>query len=116
MPEQNLGRTKVEILRCLSDGQWWTSFQVAQVCGLNLTNASELLRRYRAQSLVERERNPDVPRGYLYRITDPGLERLRYLSPDVTQTSLTMAELIGLEGEKKLVFGRWIDQKLGGKS
>ncbi len=113
MPERNLSRTKVEILRCLSDGQWWTTSQVAQGCGLSQTNASELLRRYRAQNLVNRERNPDVPRGYLYRITDIGLARLQYFSPDVTQTSLAMAESIGLGGEKKRVFSRWVTQKLG---
>jgi len=72
--------TKVEILTCLSDGQWWTTSDVAFVCGLSLTNASELLRRYRSQSLVVRECNPNVSRGYLYRITYVGLERLDFLT------------------------------------
>ncbi len=72
--------TKIGILTCLSDGQWWTTPDVAFVCELQLTNASELLRRYRSQSLVVRQRNPDVPRGYLYRLTYIGMERLNYLT------------------------------------
>jgi len=71
--------TKIEILTCLSDGQWWTTSNVALVCGLQLTNASELLRRYRSQSLVVRERNSSVPRGYLYQLTQVGWDRLDYL-------------------------------------
>jgi len=71
--------TKIEILSCLSDGQWWSTSNVAWSCGLNLTNASELLRRYRNQSLVIRERDESVPRGYIYRITYVGFERLDYL-------------------------------------
>jgi len=72
--------TKIEILTCLSDGQWWTTADIALACGLSLTNASELLRRYRGQSLGVRERNPNVSRGYLYRITFVGLERLDFLT------------------------------------
>lgn len=71
--------TKIKILSFLSDGQWWSSFDIAWFCGLNLTNASELLRRYRSQSLVIRQRNHSVPRGYLYHITYVGSERLGYL-------------------------------------
>jgi len=52
-------------------------------------NTSELLRRYRSQSLVNRERNYDVPRGYLYRITNVGLERLQYLNSPTVKTSST---------------------------
>ena len=110
-----MNSTKIDILKCLSGGQWRTTPEVAQECGLSLTNASELLRRYRGQSLVDRERNPDVPRGYLYRITDVGLERLRYFSSDVTQTSSAIADLAGLSGAKKRIFDRWAKQKLGGK-
>jgi len=106
--------TKIDILKCLSDGQRWTTPQVARECGLGLTNASELLRRYRSQSLVSRERNYDVPRGYLYRITDVGLARLEYLSSDIVKTSSTMANNIGLDGARKRVFGRWVQQKLRG--
>jgi DNA-binding MarR family transcriptional regulator len=72
--------TKINILACLSDGQWCTSSQIAEACGLSLSNASELLRRYRTQSLVVRVRNPNVPRGYFYRLTSIGLERLDYLT------------------------------------
>jgi DNA-binding MarR family transcriptional regulator len=72
--------TKIIILRCLSNGDWWPTSQVALACGLSLTNASELLRRYRRQGLVNREPDPTVPRGYLYHITEIGLERLEYLS------------------------------------
>jgi DNA-binding MarR family transcriptional regulator len=109
-----MNRTKVEILKCLSDGQWRTSPQVAQECGLSLTNASELLRRYRAQSLLVRVRNPGVPRGYLYALTDAGLERLRYLSSGVVATSSVLADLAGLSGSKKRVFDQWVKQKIGG--
>ena len=77
--EYDMNETKVEILRCLYDEAWWTTPEVAQECGLSLTNTSELLRRYRSQGLVHRQRNYDVPRGYLYRITLVGLERLEYL-------------------------------------
>jgi hypothetical protein len=109
-----MNTTKIEILRCLSDGQWWTTSQVAQQCDLGLTNASELLRRYRSQSLVNRQRNYDVPRGYLYRITDVGLERLEYLESDVVKTSLAIANHVGLNGAKKRVLDRWVKQKLEG--
>ena len=102
----------MEILRCLSDEDWWTTPQVAEVCGLSLTNASELLRRYRSQSLVNRERRYDVPRGYVYRITHVGLERLEYLESDTVGTSSTLANYAGLSGIKKRVFDRWVENKL----
>ena len=104
--------TKVEILRCLSDGDWWTTPMVAQACGLGLTNASELLRRYRSQSLVNRERNYAVPHGYKYRITGVGLERLEYLRSDVMETSSALASHVGLSGGKKRVLDRWVKQQL----
>ncbi len=75
-----INSSKIIILTCLADGLWWTSYDVASDCGLSLTDASELLRRYRSQSLVVRQRNPSVPRGYLYRLTQVGLERLNYLT------------------------------------
>lgn len=104
--------TKIDILKCLSDSQWWTTPEVAQRCDLNLTNASELLRRYRSQSLVNRQRNYDVPRGYIYRITRVGLERLQYLSSDAMETSSAIADHAGYRGAKKRVFDRWVQQKL----
>jgi len=76
----SINSSKIVILTCLADGQWWTTPAVAFACGLSPTNASELLRRYRSQSLVVRERNPDVPRGYLYGLTQVGWERLNYLT------------------------------------
>ena len=76
----SINSSKIMILTCLADGQWWTTPTVASACGLSLTNASELLRRYRSQSLVVRERNPSVPRGYLYGLTQVGLDRLNYLT------------------------------------
>ena len=72
--------TKIIILQCLSNGGWWPTSNVALACGLSLTNASELLRRYRRQALVTRQPDPTVPRGYLYHITDIGFERLEYLT------------------------------------
>ena len=99
--------TKIEILTCLSDGQWWTTPDVAFVCGLSLTNASEPLLHYRGQSLVVRERNPNVSRGYLYRITFVGLERLDFLSSDITQTSSAITNLAGLSGDGKRVIDCW---------
>lgn len=110
----NINSTKVEILKCLSDGDWWTTPEVAQVCSISLTNASELLRRYRSQSLVNRERNYDVPRGYLYRITSIGLERLQYFNSDEVETSSTIANYAGLSGTKKRTFDRWVETKLRG--
>lgn len=106
--------TKIEILKCLANGDWWTTPEVAEECGLSLTNASELLRRYRSQSLVTRERDYDVPRGYLYRITGIGLERLEYLCSDVVETSSAIADHAGLSGAKKRVFDRWVKQRLRG--
>jgi len=107
-----MNSTKIDILKCLSDGTWWTTPEVAQECGLSLTNASELLRRYRSQSLVNRERNYYVPRGYKYRITSVGLERLEYLCSDVVETSSAIADLAGLSGKKKRAFDRWVTQQL----
>ena len=107
-----MNTTKIDILNCLADGDWWTTPDVAAVCGLSLTNASELLRRYRSQSLVTRERNYDVPRGYKYRITTVGLERLQYLGSDVMKTSSAIANKVGFSGGKKRVFDRWVEQKL----
>ena len=109
-----MNKTKIDILRCLSDGNWWTTPEVAQECGLSLTNTSELLRRYRGQSLVSRERNYDVPRGYFYQITHVGQERLQYLCSDELETSAAVAELAGLSGAKKRVFDRWVETKLRG--
>lgn len=108
-----MNSTKIDILKCLSDGDWWTTPEVAQECGLSLTNTSELLRRYRSQSLVNRERNYDVPRGYRYRITDVGLARLEYLSSDTVEASQVIADRAGLSGVKKRAFDRWVKQKLG---
>jgi len=107
-----MNETKIHILNCLSDGQWLTTPEVAQACGLNLTNTSELLRRYRSQSLVKRERNYDVPRGYRYQITDVGLARLEYLSSDAIETSSAIASHVGLSGGKKRVLDRWVKQQL----
>ncbi len=104
--------TKVEILRCLSDGHSWITPEVAQECGLSLTNTSELLRRYRSQSLVTRERNYDVPRGYKYRITSVGLDRLEYLRSDVMETSSAIASHVGLSRGKKRALDRWVKQQL----
>jgi len=107
-----MNSTKIDILKCISDGDWWTTPEVAEECGLSLTNTSELLRRYRNQSLVNRVRNYDVPRGYRYRITRVGLDRLQYLSSDVVETSSAIASKVGLSGSKKRAFDRWVEQKL----
>jgi len=107
-----MNETKVEILRCLSDGRWRTTPEVAYACGLSLTNVSELLRRYRGQSLVNRVRNYDVPRGYRYRITSTGLARLQYLRSDALETSSVIAGRVGLRGTKKRVLDRWVKQRL----
>ncbi len=105
--------TKVEILNCISDGEWWTTPEIALWCGLNLTNVSELLRRYRSQGLVNRVRNYDVPRGYKYRVTNVGLDRLQYLYSPVMKTSSTIADLAGLSGTNKRALDRFVKQKLG---
>jgi len=109
-----MNETKIEILKCISGGDWWTTPRVANWCGLKLTNVSELLRRYRSQGLVTRERNYQVPRGYLYRITNVGIDRLQFFNSEVALTSSSMAEHIGLSGEKKQIFEQWISTKLGG--
>ena len=107
-----MNESKIEILRCLSDEDWWTTPQVAQLCNLSLTNTSELLRRYRGQSLVNRERRFDVPRGYVYRITHVGLVRLQYLTSDVLEASSAIADQTNLRGVNKRLFDRWVKQKL----
>ena len=137
-----MNETKTAILTCLSSGKWRTTPQVAQRCGLSLTNVSELLRRYRGQGLVTRERNYNVSRGYLYRITVVGHERLKYLTATVSQpypaeiesdaapiqfdaapmqTDTTpthpytaVSEQIGLSGTKKQIFDQWLESKMGG--
>lgn len=109
-----MNETKVKILEFLSYGDWRTSREIAQWCGLTLTNASQLLSRYRSQGLVNRERNTAVPRGFLYRITAAGLERLEYLNSDIATASSSMADYLGLSGEKKKVFENWVMQKLEG--
>jgi hypothetical protein len=109
-----MNTTKIDILNCLADGEWWTTPDVAIACGLSLTNASELLRRYRSQSLVSRQRNYNVPRGYKYRITVVGLDRLHYLVSDVMKTSSAIANQVGLTGSRKRVMDQWVKQKLGG--
>jgi hypothetical protein len=108
-----MNETKVVVLRCLSDGQWRTTPEVAQECGLSLSNASEVLRRYRSQSLVHRQRNRDVPRGYFYQISSIGLQRLEYLTSDVVKTGSVLAARAGLSGSKKRVLNRWIEERLG---
>lgn len=108
-----LNHSKIDILRCLTDDEWWSSSDIAQECCLSLTNASELLRRYRSQGLVYRRRRYDVPRGYWYRITDVGFERLKYLCSNEVETSSAIAELAGLSGANKRVFDRFVKQKLG---
>ena len=111
-----MNQSKIAILKCLSGGKWLTTTQVSQGCGLKLTNVSELLRRYRGLGLVNRERNYRVPRGYLYRITSIGIERLRYFNFGVAATGASMADNIGLSGNEKQIFEQWIAGKLkGGK-
>jgi len=70
--------TKVMVLQYLRDGKWRLTREIADACGLSLTNASELLRRYRSQGLVCRLRRRDIPRGFLYQITRVGYDRYRY--------------------------------------
>ena len=107
-----MNNTKIDILECLSDAQWWTTPEVACWSGLSLTNTSELLRRYRSQSLVNRERNYNVPRGYRYRITSVGLDRLQYLTSDVMETTSVIANHVGLSGAKKRTLDRWVKKQL----
>ena len=109
-----MNETKIEILKCLSDGDWRTTPDVAYECGIGLTNASELLRRYRSQSLVNRIRNYSVPRGYLYRITEAGQGRLGYLTTDELKSSTVIAQNIGFSGSKKRAFDQWVKNKLRG--
>lgn len=107
-------QSKIEILRCLANGDWWATPDVAEECDLSLTNVSELLRRYRSQSLVTRERRSDIPRGYTYQITHTGFKRLQYLCSDELETSQVLADAAGLEGARRRVFDRWVREKLGG--
>ena len=75
-------QTKIRILEILYDNSielWWSSSQIAEAAWLSQTNVSELLRRYARQGLVHRWRNPAVPKGYLYRLSEAGYERLVYL-------------------------------------
>ena len=109
-----MNERKIQILNQISHGEWWTSSEIALCCGLNLTNASELLRRYRSQGLVNRKRNHLVPRGYIYQITDAGINRLSYLYSPIIKASSTIASRAGVSGTNKRVLDRWVKQKLGG--
>lgn len=109
-----MNESKIAILSVLTNGDWRSTPDIADECDLSLTNVSELLRRYRSQSLVTRVRRPDIPRGFLYRITDTGFERLRYLCSDELETSHVLADAIGLEGDERRAFERWTKEKLGG--
>jgi len=109
-----LNETKIEILACLNNGEWWTTREVAEQLGLSLTNSSELLRRYRSQSLVYRIKRDDVPRGFWYRLTDVGFERLKYLCSSVYETTTTFCDLAGINGQNKRKIDRWMNNKLGG--
>ena len=108
-----MNERKIEILSHMSDGDSWTSNQIALWCGISLTNSSELLRRYRNQGLVKRVRNHNVSNGYLYQITEIGINRLNYFSSPETQTSTSIATHIGLTGKSKRVLDRWVLQQLG---
>jgi predicted transcriptional regulator len=110
-----MNQTKIAVLGCLADGHWWTTRDVAQACNLSVTDVSESLRRYRGQSLVRRQRNWDVPKGYFYQISRVGLERLEYLTSDVVKTGSVLATRAGLSGSRKRVLNRWIEKKLGGR-
>lgn len=109
-----MNESKIEILNCLNDDEWWTSKEVSVELGLSLTNTSELLGRYRRQGLVYRRRRDDVPRGYWYMLTNVGFRRLQYLCSSEVGTSSAIAELAGITGTNKRVLDRWVKNKLGG--
>ena len=107
-----MNESKIAILMCLNDDEWWTSTELSNELGLSLTNTSELLRRYRGQGLVYRIKRDDVPRGYWYRLTDVGFGRLKFLCSSEYETSTTFSELAGIGGGNKRVIDRFVKQKL----
>jgi len=109
-----LNGTKIEILNCLNDDEWWTSKEVSVELGLSLTNTSELLGRYRRQGLVYRRRRDDVPRGYWYMLTYLGFARLKFLCSSEYETSTVFSDLAGISGQNKRKIDRWMKNKLGG--
>ena len=109
-----MNETKIEILACLNDDDWWSTPAVATACGLSLTNVSELLRRYRSQGLVYRRKRDDVHRGYEYMLTVVGFERLRFLCSSEYEASTTFSDLAGISGSNKRVIDRWMKNELGG--
>ena len=108
-----MNESKISILACLNNDEWWTTTEVAAECGLSLTNVSELLRRYRSQGLVYRMRRDDVSRGYWYSLSRIGLQRLKYLVSSEYETSTAFSDLAGIRGTNKRTFDRFVAQKLG---
>jgi len=79
--------TKIRVLEAFQSGVWgaWmTSQEVAFACDLSLTNASALLRHYCRQGLLRRQRNPAVPKGYFYFLTEAGQNRFVFLTETIT--------------------------------
>lgn len=106
---------KVDLLGLLSDGDWWTSPEVADAQGVSLAAASTNLRRVHLQSLVRRQQIPtgsNSPRLYGYQITAKGLERLEYLSSSEVQAGGVVADRAEMIGMDRRTFENWVAKKL----
>ena len=69
---------KWAILKLLSDGSWWSACEIADELNLpSVSHASQLLHNYQKQRLVRSHRAKG--RWRMYRISDKGLERLKWL-------------------------------------
>lgn len=70
---------KWAVLELLSSGSWWSASEVADELGLpSVSHASQLLHNYHEQRLVRSRRAKG--RWRMYKISDKGLARLRWLS------------------------------------
>jgi len=70
---------KWAVLKLLSGGSWWSAREVADELGLpSVSHASQLLHNYHEQRLVRSRRAKG--RWRMYRISEKGIERLRWLT------------------------------------
>ena len=70
---------KWAVLKLLSTGSWWSASEVASELGLpSVSHASQLLHNYHKQRLVRSRRAKG--RWRMYRISEKGIERLRWLT------------------------------------
>ena len=82
MTSKERNRRKIEILGLMAgQGDWLSSYEIAEALGLSWSNSSNLLRRYSNYGLARRRRVvPEVGISYhLYSLSVKGRKRLAWL-------------------------------------